>query len=354
MCAAGRSGLSSLIGGRRTTRRVSSRAANPVRNPPGTRAESHPKPPLRITARHVRVCLGALWLLDGALQLQPFMYTRGFFTQIIGPSSSGQPAPISSSMTWAANLAQSHWAVFNSIFALIQVAIGVGIVLPKTAKTALAASFVWGVGVWWFGEGLGQVFTNASPLTGAPGAVILYVLIGALVWPTWRPQVSSAAGQGLFGELGGKLVWAVLWLGMAALWLTPANRSPNGVRDALNGTAGAGGGLGGAVDAAARAAAGRGTAIAVALAVASAAIGIGVFNRNRIPFLAAGITLSLTYWLFGQALGGITTGMATDPNAGPLFALLALTLMPTTRASRPAHAAEPTIIKRMPYGRHPA
>ncbi len=30
----------------------------------------------------------------------------------------------------------------------------------------------------------------ASPLTGAPGAVLLYGLIGLLVWPTSRPDRS--------------------------------------------------------------------------------------------------------------------------------------------------------------------
>jgi hypothetical protein len=42
----------------------------------------------------------------------------------------------------------------------------------------------------------------------------------------------------------------------------------------------------------------------------------------------AGVALSLDFWLLGQSLGGLTTGMATDPNTGPLFVLLALALFP--------------------------
>ena len=36
--------------------------------------------------------------------------------------------------------------------------------------------------------------------------------------------------------------------------------------------------------------------------------------------------LSLAYWVFGQGFGGIFQGGATDPNAGPLFVLLAYVL----------------------------
>lgn len=351
VCAAGRSGLPSPIGRRHTTRRVSSRAANPVRNPPGTAPRRHRRPALRITARHVQVCLGVLWLLDGALQFQPFMYTKGFFAQIVGPAISGQPAPIASPITWAVHLAEPHQFAFNTVFALTQVAIGIGILIPRTAKAALAVSFGWGLGVWWLGEGLGQLFTDASPLTGAPGAALLYVLIGVLVWPARRPRTACAAAGGPFGELGGKMMWALLWVGMAALWVTPGNTSPDTVRDALNGASGAAGALRGVIDVAARAATGRGTAIAVALAVVSAAVGVGVFSRHRNVFLAAGIAISITYWLFGQALGGITTGTATDPNAGPLFVLLALALMPAPLASPLAHDAGRATVEAVPRRR---
>ncbi|MGH9208777.1 MAG: hypothetical protein ACRD1G_19900, partial [Acidimicrobiales bacterium] len=211
--------------------------------------------------------------------------------------------------------------------------------VPKTAKVALASSLLWGVGVWWLGEGLGQLFTNASPLTGAPGAAILYVLIGALVWPTRRPGHDCPNASRPFERLGGNLVWAAIWLGMTALWLMPDNRSPGAIHDDLTNTAAsAGGTLGGIIDAAARAAAGRGTTIAIALAVASAIVAIGAFSRHRALFLATGMVMSLTYWVLGQALGGIQTGTATDPNAGPLLVLLALTLASATTPPRLVHA----------------
>jgi hypothetical protein len=37
-------------------------------------------------------------------------------------------------------------------------------------------------------------------------------------------------------------------------------------------------------------------------------------------------------WVFGEALGGILTGVGTDPNSGPLLALLALAYWPLRTA----------------------
>ena len=52
-------------------------------------------------------------------------------------------------------------------------------------------------------------------------------------------------------------------------------------------------------------------------------------NWRPQPFLALAIVLNLGYWVIGQGLGGIFyTNSATDPNAGPLFILLALVVLP--------------------------
>ena len=52
----------------------------------------------------------------------------------------------------------------------------------------------------------------ASPLTGAPGAVLLYALVGVIVWPSER-------AAGLLDARGARTLWAGLWLAMAWLWL---------------------------------------------------------------------------------------------------------------------------------------
>lgn len=285
----------------------------------------------------IRMCLGGLWMLDGALQFQHFMYTRSF-TQSLLNGASGQPAWLAESLRWAVHLAQPHLVVFNTLFALVQVAIGAGLMLRRTAKPAIAASIAWSVIVWWIGEGFGMLFTStASPLTGAPGAVVLYAVIALAVWPNGRPG-------GLLGVRGVRAVWALLWLAMAWLWLLPANTGTDAVSTAIGAAPSGAHWLSSVQSSAARVVSGDGLAVALLLAVLSASIGVAVASNWRPrTFLAIAVALNLAYWVIGQGLGGIFTGSATDPNAGPLFVLLAAvlcTLVPVSeRATVPARAA---------------
>jgi hypothetical protein len=54
--------------------------------------------------RRLQAALGAAWLIDGALQLQPFMFSRGFVTQILEPTARGQPAIVARVIKAAAHL----------------------------------------------------------------------------------------------------------------------------------------------------------------------------------------------------------------------------------------------------------
>ena len=137
--------------------------------------------------RSIQTVLGLVWVLVGGLQFQSFMYGKGFI-QMLSGMSAGQPGWVSSSVNWGATTMQAHQALYNTLAALIQVAIGFGILYKRTTKPAILVSFAWALAVWWFGEAFGILFMNmAMPLTGAPGAVSLYALIGAIVWPNERP-----------------------------------------------------------------------------------------------------------------------------------------------------------------------
>jgi hypothetical protein len=70
-----------------------------------------------------------------------------------------------------------------------------------------------------------------------------------------------------------------------------------------------------------------GVPLAILLSAASAAIGVAVYRNWRArQFLIAAAALNVIYWVLGQGFGGIFTGQGTDPNAGPLFVLLAFAL----------------------------
>jgi hypothetical protein len=189
-----------------------------------------------------------------------------------------------------------------------------------------------------------MLFANtANPLTGAPGAVLLYALIGLIAWPNDRPG-------GLLGIRGARIAWATLWCVAAWAWLLAANSSANATRDAIGSAPSGMSWLSTAQQHAATIAAGNGMLIAIALAATSLAIGVTVAaGWQPRTFLWLAVYLNIVYWLLGQGLGGFATGTATDPNAAPPFIVLAATLI----TQLPARAADP-IEMRTPNGRMPA
>lgn len=278
--------------------------------------------------RAIQSVLGLIWLLDGGLQFQSFMYSSGF-PQMLTGMEAGQPHWVSSSIAWAVRIANGNLGVWNTLFALTQLAIGLGLLYRPTVKLALAGSFAWALIVWWFGEAFGMLFANAAnPLTGAPGAVLLYGLIGLIVWPNDRPG-------GLLGVRGTKLAWAIVWGVMAWLWLLAPNSSANATHDAIANAPSGMSWLNSVLSTTARATRDNGLFIAVVLAAVSIAIGVAVgIDWQPRTFLWLAIYLNLAYWVLGQGFGGMFAGGATDPNSGPLFVLFAcalFTALPRTR-----------------------
>ena len=304
----------------------------------------------RVTARHLQVALGVIWLLDGALQLQPFMFTKGFLTQILEPTAAGQPAPIAHSILGMAHFLQPNLIAWNALFAGVQLAIGAGLLFTKTAKPALLGSFVWSFLVWWLAEGFGGLLTgSASALTGAPGAVLLYVVVGLCAWPASSSATADSVSAspanspaGILGSRGARAVWGALWLGFAALSVMPANIKPGALSGVLASSAsGEPGVLVGLDRLLARLIRGNGTSVSIALAVVETAIGVAVLLRwHPKAFLGLGVALAMAFWVAGQDLGGILSGQGTDPNAGPLVALLAVALWGVVSQSSAALVAE--------------
>jgi hypothetical protein len=270
--------------------------------------------------RSIQTVLGLVWVLVGALQFQSFMYGKGFIQMLQGMTA-GQPGWVADSVNQGAATMQSHQAIFNTGAALIQVAIGFGILYRRTTKPAIVVSFAWALVVWWFGEAFGMLFMNMSmPLTGAPGAVLLYGLIGAIVWPNDRPG-------GLLGVRGARTAWGALWLVMAWLWLLAPSSSANSIHNAIMTAPTGMSWLTSLQNWVASITKGNGLIFALVLSAASAAIGIAVaVNWRAKEFLILAAVLNLIFWVVGQGFGGIFAGGATDPNAGLLFIALAYTL----------------------------
>jgi hypothetical protein len=286
--------------------------------------------------RVLQLILAATWLLDGLLQYQSAMYST-MFGDMIGDSATGNPGVIASPISWNAALVEHHLVLLNTVFATIQLLLGLGIAYRPTVRVALAASIAWSLGVWWFGEGLGGVLSGgASPVNGAPGAVILYALLAVLLWPADRPGVTAPfVAARAVGAPVARLLWPLLWGSLAYFALTPANRAPQALHDMIvSMTGGEPGWVTALENHAAAVLDHQGLTASVVLAAALIAIAAGVFLPPPLARSALILALVVTafIWVFGEAFGQILTGGATDPNSAPLLALLALAYWPTAGA----------------------
>jgi hypothetical protein len=351
-------------------------------------AAAHEGPAALDPRRKLQLALAGIWLLDATLQFQPAMFGHGF-GRMLAASAAGNPAIVARPVSWSAAFIDHHVAVLNAVFAAIQVLLGLGIAWRPTRRLTLAGSVAWALAVWWLGEGLGGLLSGtASPVNGAPGAVLLYALLAVLLWPAGRdpagrdPAHRDLAGRDLAGrdpagrDLTGRdgtgrdgtdrdsaapfpaaralgyraaqACWLVLWLGLAGLALLPATRGPRALGDMIAATVpGEPAWLAWIDTHAASAVTRHGLLASVLLAAILAAVALTPCLRPARPAARAAVILALVVaaglWL-AQGLGGLFTGAATDPGTAPLLALLALAFWPAARpAAEPAArpAAEP-------------
>ncbi|HMH47707.1 MAG TPA: hypothetical protein VK538_08325 [Solirubrobacteraceae bacterium] len=285
----------------------------------------------RITRRHLQIALGLFWLLDGALQAQPFMFTRGFATQVIAGVGEGQPGFVSAPVHWASTVIAAHPVAWNIPFAAIQLLLGVGLLVPRTARVALGASIAWALGVWYLGEGLGGLASgHTSLITGAPGSALIYAVLAAAAWPRADDSREDPAPWLPFA-------WAVLWVGAAVFQALPGQNTGTAVASALTeGTSEAPGWLASVDNSAGAWAAHHGLLLVTLMVAAEALIGVGALaRRTKTPAVALGLALTLALWILGQDLGALYTGQATDPNSGAVLAFMAIALLAGSREFTP-------------------
>lgn len=323
--------------------RVKTRAAAPAAPSAGTAAPAGAgggavawQPPG--VRRRLQLALAFLWLLDGVLQLQPGMFSPAF-SQMLAAAGPGNPGPVAAPIGWAARIIASDPGGVNAAFAVIQLAIGAGIAWRPALKVGLAASVAWSLGVWWLGEGLGGVLDGtADPVTGAPGAVVVYALLAVLLWPADAdPAAPFPAGRAI-GRNPARLVWLALWGSLAWFAIAPAGHAARDLHDAiLQMTSGEPGWLAAAGTGAAALAGRHGLLVPVLAAALLAGIAVCVYGPSPIgrAVLVLAVMVAVVIWIVGEQLGGMLAGMATDPNSGPPLVLLALAYWPRRPARAP-------------------
>jgi hypothetical protein len=287
-----------------------------------------------------RLCqlLGILWLIDGLLQLQPQMFTMNMVNGVMKPMLDGQPAAIESSLNWIVQVTTQNLTLVNLMIAVVQIIIGISLIAGRGVKIALIASIVWAFIVWYGGEGMSMLLTGqASALTGAPGAVLLYALLALVVYPL-SPTADPDEG-GILSRRQLRWSLAIFWIFMAALQAQPYWWQSGQISQAVSGMIGQGGLDSALVDPLlqwiSNVTSSSEIPLNSALIVVFLALGAGLLfidNKHIRPVLVVSIVVSLVIWCGAEAFGMILTGMATDFNSGLLIVVMALACWPLAAA----------------------
>jgi cytochrome oxidase Cu insertion factor (SCO1/SenC/PrrC family) len=177
----------------------------------------------------LRVGFGAIWLFDGILQAQPQM-AGGLADQVIQPSASSSPGWVQHLVNFGVTAWDYHPVQAAAASVWIQVGIGLWMLVAArgwSARLAGLAGVGWGLVVWAFGESFGAIFApGLTVLFGAPGAVLIYVVAGALIaLPERAWDNPRRLGRLLLGGTG------AFFLGMALLQAWPGRGFWQGTLD---------------------------------------------------------------------------------------------------------------------------
>ncbi|MFY9999758.1 MAG: SCO family protein, partial [Trebonia sp.] len=303
--------------------------------------------------RLLRVGFGTLWVFDGILQAQPQM-AGGLPQEVIKPAAATSPAWVQHLVNWGGSIWTYHPIQAGAATVWIQVGIGMWLIFaPRGWASRLAglASVAWGLVVWAFGEAFGGIFApGLTVLFGAPGAVLIYAVAGALIALPERAWESPRTGRLTLGGTG------VFLLGMALLqawpgrgfWQGTAHGQASGLADMVQSMAATSQPrvLASLVSAFGNFTAAHGFAVNLVAVIALAAIGAafcvsalrGDARLARIAVLVAAV-FCLADWVLIEDLG-FFGGVGTDPNSMiPLILLFTAGYLAMSPAPQPERAA---------------
>jgi cytochrome oxidase Cu insertion factor (SCO1/SenC/PrrC family) len=299
--------------------------------------------------RLLRVGFGLIWVFDGILQAQPKMAV-GLPSQVIEPIAASSPHWVQHVVNWAGTTWSYHPMQAGASAVWIQVGIGIWLLVAARGPLSQLAGLVsvgWGLVVWVFGESFGGIFApSLTWVFGAPGAVLIYAVAGALIALPERAWRGRRLGRLLTAGTG------VFLIGMAVLQAWPGRGFWQGISHGQPGTL-AGmtatmaqtsqpGFLSAWINAFTTFEEAHGFAVnlfvVAALAVTGTAFLTGQPRLIR-PILIGFTVLCLADWVLIEDLGFLG-GLGTDPNSMIPFVLLA-TAGYLAVARAPAEATEP-------------
>jgi cytochrome oxidase Cu insertion factor (SCO1/SenC/PrrC family) len=276
--------------------------------------------------RLLRISFGCIWIFDGILQAQVSM-PLGMISGVIQPAAAGSPSWVLRLVNLGATIWNNHPVPAAASAVWIQLGIGLWLLVAPRGnwlRLAGAASVVWGLIVWVFGEAFGSIFApGLTWLFGAPGGVVFYVIAGALVALPERSWSGPRLGRRILAVMG------LFFVGMAVLQAWPGRGfwqgqpNPHAVAGTLTGMVQSmvqttqPGFLSSWVASFAAFDAAHGWAVNLFAVATLATIGVAfLIGRPRVVFWAvvAGILLCLFDWVLIEDLGFLG-GVGTDPNS---------------------------------------
>jgi len=270
---------------------------------------------------------------------------------VMKPMLDGQPGFVEPSLQFIINQTTTHLIAVNLFISVVQILLGLGFLFlsDRWIKELVWASIVWAVVVWYGGEGMSMLLTGqAGALTGAPGAVLLYPLLGLAVYPRKLSADARTSDEGLLSRKVLRWVLAGFWFFAALLQLQAYWWQPGQISQTIGGMVGQGGLNTWLVDPVltplSNATANIETPLNIVLIVVFLALGIGlaVVKEKQLPaVLIASIVVSVVIWYCSQGFGMILTGMSTDFNSGLLLVVMALAVWPSTRLAQSASERAP-------------
>jgi hypothetical protein len=162
-------------------------------------------------------------------------------------------------------------------------------------------------------------------------------VLAVLLWPTAKSTGGSFVASQPVGRIAAKVVWVVMWAGLAALNLQPANLTAGALHSVEDGMAdGQPGWLAALITAFTDLSRHNGIALTAIGTVILMLVAVSVLFPPPVhrAGVVAGIVVAAFIWVIGEALGGVFGGQGTDVNSGPLLALIALAYWPATNNPR--------------------
>ena len=318
------------------SRRADSRVRRWHRLLPADDGPGDPEPPGR---RYLRLAFGWLWVVDGALQAAPDV-PAGFRSGPIAEGLAASPAWFADLVDPAVELWARHPVVADAMTVWVQVGIGVLLLVASRGpllQIGLWASIGWGLLVWVAGEFVGGLLTGgAGWLTGAPGAVLVYLLAAVLLlvpWEWWR--------SGRASRLARLVVAAWMVLG-AALQASPGEGfwTRAGLAGAFEDAAGntQPHAVAAPISALASLAGRHPATMNAVIVVVVVAVAVALCVSGSTAVVVGGLAVCTATWWLGQDFG-VLESAATDPNTAFALGLLLASALPAWRTRVPRSAS---------------